>query len=257
MNRPKVNLGPPLTRIDTSGPRTWSDPAAVREHILTLHAAGMTDQAIARAAGCSIQPVGNIRKGKTQRVRQPIAEAILGVSLAAHPQQALVLNIGCRRRIEALHVMGHASSAIGKPVDVGRTMIKRWREAPRVYLETLELITAVYEDLRDIDGGDTRVKRWAARSKFHDPMAWSDIDDPDETPGTKPIEVGIDEVLLHRILNGHHHGKVDGPERTVVLDLALAEGWGHMRLADCLNVRPDSAGRALSRRRSELRKEAA
>ncbi len=259
MIRPKVNLGHPLSRLSANhGPRHLIDNAPVRDHILKLHASGMNDQMIARAAGTSIQPVGRIRRQQTTTVTRAVAQAICSVDLHAHRQQALVLNIGCRRRIEALHAMGHSAPMIGARIGFGRSIIVRWRTAERIYLETLETISAVYDDLWNVDGGSLRTKNWAARNNWLPPLAWDNIDDPYERPTTQHTpDTGIDEVLVQRIIDGRHKGRVLGAERDAVVDHAISRGWDHDRLALSLNISPDGAGQALVRRRRELRKEAA
>ncbi|MBF6326469.1 hypothetical protein IU451_28635 [Nocardia cyriacigeorgica] len=219
----------------------------------------MTDQMIARAAGTSIQPVGRIRRQMTTRVQTRVAEAILGVDLHAHRQQALVLNVGCRRRIEALHVMGHSGTVIGKHVDVKRATVSRWRMADRVYLETFDLIRGVYDKLWDVDGGCVRTKNWAADNGWTPPMGWTDIDDPYEQPAVveDSVDEDIDEMRVERIIAGAYIGPTTRDEKAAVYDHAIENGWLPAKVAEHLGMTKEAAERAILRRKAKLRKQEA
>lgn len=111
-----------------------------------------------------------------------------------------------RRRIQALHAIGHTLTDIAATHPrLNRHLIgslgrggRRW-----VYLATAAALDYAWTALRDQPGRSAETRRRAAAAGWWTPTdwdAWGGIDDPDEAP-PDPDAV-IDPVALHRVITG-------------------------------------------------------
>jgi hypothetical protein len=99
--------------------------------------------------------------------------------------------LGTRRRIQALGALGYSYNQIGRAVGVDRSLIMRWATASDrvlVHSATANKIAAAYEQLSMTlpDNSNNRrdyFRLMARRKGWVPPLAWDDIDDPNETPG--------------------------------------------------------------------------
>lgn len=92
--------------------------------------------------------------------------------------------LGTQRRIRALMALGWTSGDIanrcGWTTPQAVTVLLSGRRY--VYRSTAEKIAAVYDQLSMTPGPSTRNWREAARKGWPPPLAWDNIDDPDERP---------------------------------------------------------------------------
>jgi IS30 family transposase len=70
-------------RRKRAGDDTSISAAEVRRHIRRLHDAGLTNHAIAKAAGCSPSTISNVMCGRSKRMWRDTGGAILGVTIDA------------------------------------------------------------------------------------------------------------------------------------------------------------------------------
>lgn len=97
---------------------------------------------------------------------------------------------GCTRRLRALYALGWTWDAIA--AEAGRTKHQVWRIAHGVhctdrgvYQATVQWVHDIYERLcmtRPEGFSANRARNNAARKGWAPPLAWHDIDDPDEQP---------------------------------------------------------------------------
>ncbi len=231
-------LGRPLTRLTLVGAKNdLVDPGPVVEHIRRLLGVGMTRCMIARAAGVTEKTLTNILVAEWLQTRRGVADAILKVDGRPHRQQAQVLGIGTRRRIEGLAVIGWSMSAVGATVGISRPQIADSRLRPTISYETFRKIREAFDSLGP-DGGDTRIKRWAAKNEFVHPLLWDDIDDPFAKPARlvneKRAQV-VDEVVVQRLVSGH---KVDATkaERRAAFAVLNAQGLSCQQISAILGI---------------------
>jgi hypothetical protein len=254
-------VGAPYTRFDTAGKEDLVDATPAGDHIKYLQSIGMKPVMIARAAGTSARTILGARNGDFKRLRRKVSDAILAVDGRPHPQQILILNVGCRRRLEALQYNGWSSQQLATHMGIGNgSRIREFMSAPVIKWDTHRRVQALFDELWDQDGGTLKSKKHAQRHGFVPALAWNDIDDPKDTPdiqGSPEPDKHVDEVLLRRILHGQHRGEIPKPERTAVLDYAVENGWSGAQVATILNLKKTTGDRALVRRRAKLRKEAA
>lgn len=119
---------------------------------------------------------------KTQR-------AILGINRAD-----LWTPIGVRRRVRALTSLGHSAAAIARSAGLSRTAVEVLRTddaATFVRRPTAAAILTAYADLSmKLPANETprersvvtRSKSLALRNRWAPPLAWTNIDDPNDTP---------------------------------------------------------------------------
>ena len=90
---------------------------------------------------------------------------------------------GTIRRIEALQRLGWSMQAIADRSGYRSLQaIKRITERDRLTLATAERIDAAFEALCMIVGPSTAARNAAIRKGYAPPLAWDNIDDPDEKP---------------------------------------------------------------------------
>ena len=114
--------------------------------------------------------------------------------------------VGTVRRIQALQALGWGIPALaresGLPVPTLRNPAYR---GERVRTATADRVSAMYERLAMVrpDGMYAeRSRRQAARKGWLPPLAWTDIDDPDEHPDLTATDDLPDPVVVDRILAG-------------------------------------------------------
>lgn len=182
-------------------------PAApVAEHIEALHDAGLSYATIGELAGVPSKTVLEIRRNRT--VRPLTAERLLGVPLPDHPWRvapdaALVSPLGSRRRVQALLAIGHTQADLD--VELGhdrrcfRVHVLLNADTPYVRALTARRVAEVYERLHMVEPPDTygarRAKLRAQRRGWAPPMAWDDIDDPNENPDMRERHVSSAERI--------------------------------------------------------------
>jgi hypothetical protein len=233
------------------------------DHVNWLHSLGFSDTAISAAAGLPQFTVYRIRIGywKTTRIEQ--ASKLLAVTHVPQPAQAhkFVPALGVSRRLTALGAIGHPQSALADRLGIPQTRLSYLIRCRVVEYETWREVADLYEELSGTPGTSKRAINWSRKHGYAPPLAWEglDIDDPRQQPIASPDSdtETVDEVLFERILRGQHKGDVREPERTAVLDHAIANNWGYTKVSELLNVTRGTADAALVRRRRKLREQEA
>lgn len=125
--------------------------------------------------------------------------------------------LGAQRRIQALMRLGWTSEDIARAAGFShRNAVLRilhgQKGKPCSWLErkTFEAVAVTYEQmcmaLPPSGGYHGRMRRIAERKGYAPPLAWNNIDDPDEHPrGTRDTTAGrddIDPIVVERVLSG-------------------------------------------------------
>lgn len=106
--------------------------------------------------------------------------------------QARVPSIGTKRRLHALAAMGYTWTALDRELGTAR-MAEKWANEPRVYIfaTSAARVAAIYERLsmrfppetnRHEKTAAGRARNLARRQGWPPPLAWDNIDDPNERP---------------------------------------------------------------------------
>jgi len=160
------------------GQTVWADRAPVVEHVDLLRQSGMSWGDIAR--------VGGFRDGMTLRemvthtspkIRQDNAQRILAIL----PQRlddsvALVPALGTRRRLQALARIGWDVRAIAARTGTSRNGLMKIRLGlhDMVTVRVYKAVREFYERGSGVRGPSAAAATYAARKKWHPPLAWDD-----------------------------------------------------------------------------------
>lgn len=159
---------------------------------------------------------------------------------------ATVPSIGTVRRIQALQALGWTHAQIADAADLTVECIRSpICRGTNVYRSTAEGVAEAYDALAMKVAPDSRNARWcrtfARRKGWPPPLAWDDIDDPNEVPRGLKVERGhlresFDHVIVERVLGGEFNLPTTTAEKAEVCrswvarggqisDLAALTGW--------------------------------
>lgn len=176
----------------------WVDAEPVRRHVNAIRATGMGVHTIARHTGVTIATMDHLLYGTApfppaSKIRPESAQALLGYwpSLDDYPDQARIDGTGTRRRLQALAAIGWTIPAVQKHVDfIGVAAIKRARTAELASARLARAVRDFYKWAsagRAEDHGEQpwiaqRCRSTAVARCWAGPLAWDNIDDPNEQP---------------------------------------------------------------------------
>lgn len=169
--------------IDRLAGRPRRVPAGpVAEHILKLREARLSDTQIARAAGIHQTVVGAILGQRT--VARRTAEKVLAVPLSHKATVGYVPALGATRRIRALYVQCHSPMAMARELGISHDYLGDLARGiyERVLADFDQRVRTLYTQRSTSRGKSTRSGKYATAHGWHGPLAWNDIDDPDEQP---------------------------------------------------------------------------
>lgn len=109
---------------------------------------------------------------------------------------------GTQRRLKALMALGWTQSDIAAELGITASRVGFiTNKYPRVYRQTAQAVSELYDRWSMIVPADTGprrrghnmrheiARRMAARKGWLPPLAWDDIDDPDEDPKSRPVPI--------------------------------------------------------------------
>lgn len=136
---------------------------------------------------------------------------------------------GTRRRLQALVALGWSLRELD--VELGRRnsycSYLLADDARPVHRTVADQVIALYDHLSMVRPEGwlaERQRRLAARRGWVPPLAWDDIDDPDEVANVGGVDDGLDPVVVDRILAGDWRLSARLPERLAVLGRWQTEG---------------------------------
>jgi AraC-like DNA-binding protein len=181
---------------------TWQpllDAEPVRQHLLQLHAAGITIHRVAAITGLTYRAVRNFTQhdyghtaSRKRRVTPEVAAKILAVNTRDHTP-GNVDSTGSRRRIQALVAIGWPSIYVADRAGIHRSNRSVIVNRPTVRATTAQRITAAYDEMRHQKPARhgisktsiKRAKQQAAANRWPTPSYWDEcgaIDDPHFEP---------------------------------------------------------------------------
>lgn len=141
-------------------------------------------------------------------------------------------SIGTRRRIRALARLGWPAHEVAARSGMTESQVLRAGRKDRIRRETAEKIRVAYDEMSMRLGPNRHLSLWAAARGYAPPLAWDDIDDPDEVP------------------QGEKHIYTDLIRRLPDTDRLVAEvnRSGVVIVAERYKVTPGAINKALARR---------
>lgn len=188
---------------------TWDpkgDIEKVRAHIAYLKRHGVGHGAIAQQAKSQKRHIQSIVNGERTWISRTLADRILTVGPNASKK---IPAYKAQRRLQALNAIGHTTRDIAHHLNVSQQSVWDMMAGKRTYVTrpTMQAVTTIYDQLCMTPGGNRLSVAAARRNGYAPPMAWADIDDPDETPtGIEYAPKGrrdstdVDEVVVLRLL---------------------------------------------------------
>lgn len=219
------------------------DAAPIRSRVKALVALGWSHEAIIHAAGCTGTAAGLrlIANGTSRRAeRKFLVVATMPITARVPesvPGSCLVPTLGATRRVRALMALGWRHDDISEFIGRASHHLSAGRY-PRMTALDWRLVDAAYERLSAARGGSAKSETRARKAGFAPPLAWSDIDDPSESPrGLSASARALDPVVVDRILSGDWHLRATREERLEVIarwpgsdgELERLTGWNVAR----------------------------
>lgn len=232
----------------------WTDAEPARRHVRNLMANGTSIKRIAHAADVMPTRISYLLYGRggkpaPAKIRPDFANAILNVT----DDPGRVPSWRIARRLAALVALGYPQPYLADRLGCSQGRIWGFlRETQtNVTAGTLADVDALYEELSmRLPVANTKLEKYrvsrakdtARRNGYAPPLAWSDIDDPDEQPkGTAKEATGIDPVVVERLLAGDQSiaAAATRAERTEVVRRWAQDGRSLAELERLTGWRPD------------------
>lgn len=195
---------------------TWEpllDAEPVRQHLLALHAAGITIHRVAALTGIPFknvraftQPDYSNRIGRRRRVTREVAAKLLAITVETHTP-AYVDPIGSRRRVEALAAIGWPSLYVARAAGIHPTNRTTVFNSPTIMASTACKFAKAYDLLKGQKpehkgirkSSITTVRLRAKDRRWPPPSYWDAtgaIDDPDFVPdyGKSRLEIVAEDA---------------------------------------------------------------
>lgn len=210
---------------DTAPVRGFVDGDPVRERVELLIARGIGRNAIEQRTGLSVRWILK----STGRVQKRTANLIFAIPLPTRMSDSACYmpSLGTARRIQALAAIGWPLRELGPKIDRAASNASAVMRRTTVRTRTAAAYDELYRRLLLTPGPSDAARRFARAQGWQPPLAWDDIDDPDEQPN-----LGADT-------------KLSFPER--YLELREHVGLNHQQIADVMGIELDSLERQLHR----------
>lgn len=218
------------------------------EHALKLYNLGWSYNAIQDLTNGAVasETIRNLTENRYPTISRTTHNAVTQIpyTLAPTPNvrdQAMIPTEAAARRVRALLRLGWTHADLNTRGIVTRPLV------PTIYkqMQTWKWrrVAAVYDELSMTPGPSTLTASRSATRGYIAPLAWDDIDDPDETPtdwayrerkrinGTTANAEPPDPVVIARILNGEWHLPATPTERIEVIRAWVEDGGAVNQLA--------------------------
>lgn len=195
----------------------YVDAEPARQHVRALMSAGMGWMHIARIAGVPNGAISRLLYGDklrppSRRVRPFTAAKLLALhaDFDTLADSSRINATRTRRQVQALVAIGWTLTEQGRRIGWLTSNYQKLTCATLVEAATARIVDRMFEELSGTPAPDTvsarRARDTATRHGWVPPAAWDDetIDDPAATPNLGGVGADIiDEVAIHRVIDGH------------------------------------------------------
>ena len=196
------------------------DAAPITALFQRLHEESWSDADIAAACGGHVSRIRELRHGRQSHVRVATFNRIMGTRFDRRQPGSRVPNVGTRRRLQALARMGWTIRMVAAECGLPESTLGYAATSnTTVWQSTHDAVAAVYDRISGTVGPSQLGRTRAANAGWAPPLAWDDIDDPDEVPELRtddgprvlPVEdvaelvaQGLDQYQIGERLGWHH-----------------------------------------------------
>lgn len=202
---------------------------------------GWTAHAIASATGLKPRAVQGVLydndAGHRTALTRPTAARII-THRNAWPTVGHVGATGTTRRLQALAAMGHGLTEVRTITGLPLMTLSVLRSgsvdgtSPRNHTA----VAAAFDRLAMRPGPSTRARLQATREGWAPPLAWDDIDDPQETPAHATSPDGIDHLAIDLAVTGTRLVTLTIPERHIAVTRLAGMGLADTDIARRVGV---------------------
>lgn len=233
----------------------YMDAEPVREHVRSLMAQGIGARTIAKQSGVNRETISGLLWGKSKQPRSRRIRTESGRALLAfNPKRGyFVPTHGVTRRLRALSAMGYSSYYIADRLGVLQSSLRGLYQGtqPRTRATTFDTIEALFDELCMTPGPSNSAMIRARKKGWLPPLAWDDIDDPNEGEATASVSEDryvpldrLDETQIEAALRGQKV-KLSPAERRVVVQQAYDWGWTGAEITERTGItKPERYGRS-------------
>lgn len=236
-----------------------ADATEARAHVNKLRET-FSVREIAAAAGVTSHVVNRVSLGWGDRIRAEHVHALLHCDPAPLEMAGTFVDgTGTARRVQALMFMGWTGEELMRRTGLSEASIYRPAAGGHVTVRVRDTIAVLYDELWDQEPSQAtpseaftvrRAKLRARRLGYVSPLAWDDIDDPEEKP-QRGQRYGLrernDGVVIQSALDGEKPQLSPLETREVVATLHR-DRWSDLRIAEWVGV----SDRTVARIRDEL-----
>jgi len=261
---------------------TWRglvDAAAVRAHVQSLRAQGLSLKRIAQLSGVGQGTLSALVYGEPSRGRPPLTQvrtdtqrrllAVCFQPAAVAPGRRLDAT-GTRRRLQALATLGWSVTSLAARSELAVRTLRRALTSTTVTAQTARAVGRFYDQLRAApaahrmpgeQAAGARTKAAAQRAGWRGPLAWDDVDgDPDPDDGDEltaleqpgGLAARVDVVAVERAMRGERL-PLTALERRDAVSRLTSRGLSARCIAELLHT----TVRTVTRLRSSARDAAA
>jgi|GEM_PF-3468219 len=236
-------------------PRGCVPSDEVLGHVRGLHELGFSRWAITSAAGLRAKSTSfldsDTRPGTYLRhARRFLAlTPQLTFERAAGPSQ--VPSFAAVRRYQALQWLGHTQAVI-EAAAVQGTGNHAWcsmlKPGERVSAARHRAMAAAFDELNTVPGLSAKTSTMARTRGFLPPIAWDDLDDPNEDPRLVSGGADImDVIAVERVIAGEGWAPLSSSEVNAAIALGIRSGLKYREIADLLRMRHDAVTQRVTR----------
>ncbi|MFJ9012286.1 hypothetical protein [Streptomyces canus] len=204
------------------------DATPVRRRLQEWADRGYSQTQIGDAVGKKSGDISKILAGQPTIAPSVAARILCSPGPTGIPTCARIDSTGTIRRGQALHAIGYPLYVIAEGIPMATNHLARMlaHQPATVSAAVAQGMTALYEKLRWRPGTSHFAIHNARRHGWHGPLAWDDIDNPNEQPDTEPAddtELNRDDLAALRRSEVEHLSRFNLSSHEIAQRLNIAE----------------------------------
>lgn len=156
------------------------------------------------------------------------------------------------RRLQGLTAIAWSANDLSPHAGITKAEIQKLRRPPGQWVSRKNFLAVcdVYERLSGTPGPTEKCRGWALKMGFYPPLAWEDIDDPNETPSRGVRKDNIIDMTAVHLAMGGFPVRLTEAERDTVIIMLRARGESESKIAATLKITQRHVGRIIAKLRT-------